>query len=148
MSANPFEALAERQMPAPVKRRMAASEARMSAKQIAQQDEDAILSKRYGQLKRQQRDALMSGPHGEAVRPFLAFLRTMDLDAAPELIGMVQDAGWLDAMSMDERHTLFGIIARSVARVREKAGLDPYDDGVWGEPPKALHQIKDRMQIR
>lgn len=145
---NPFEALAERSIPAPVQRRMAASAARKSAREIAEHDEDAVLLKLYGQWKREQRDALLAGPHGDEVKGLLAFLRTMDLDAAPDLMDLICEATWLQDLSRDERHVLFGIISRAVAKCRERAGLSPYDDGVIGEPPKALHRIKDVMEVR
>lgn len=147
-TANLFESFADTAIPAPVKRRMAASETRKSAREIAAHDEDAILLKLYGRWKREQKDALLSGPRGEEVKGLLAFLRTMDIDAAPDLMDLICEASWLQDLSRDERHVLFGIISRAVARCRETAGLQPYDDGVIGEPPKALHVIKDVMQVR
>jgi hypothetical protein len=145
---NPFEALAERQTPVPVKRRMETAARRKSEREIAQQSEDAYLSKEYARYKREQKDALLAGPHGEDVKRLLSFLRTMTLDSAPALMGLVQDAAWLKSLSIDERHTLFGIMARSVARCRERAGLAPYDDALIGEPPKALHVIRDVLGLR
>lgn len=147
---NSFEALAERQTPAPVKRRQEQAEKRRAAAAAAEQEQkdDLVLTKLYAAHKRKERDALLAGPHGENVSKLLAFLRRMDLDSAPELIGIVDDAGWIAVLTIDERHTLFGAMARAVARCRERAGLPPYDDGQWDEPPKALHQIKDRMGIR
>jgi hypothetical protein len=147
-AANPFEAFADTAIPAPVKRRMAAHETRKSARELAAHDEDALLLKLYGRWKREQKDALLAGPHGEQIKGLFAFLRTMDLDAAPDLMGLIVEARWIEKLNRDERHVVFGVISRAVARCREKAGLAPYDDGVIGEPPKALHQIRDMMGVR
>lgn len=147
-ATNPFEALADRQTPAPVKRRAAASAARKSAREIEQQDEDAYLSKMYARWKREQKDALLAGPQGEHVKGLIAFLRTMGISDAPDLLDLIDSAEWVRLLTPDERHVVFGMIARAVARVRERAGLQPYDDGVIGEPPKALHLIRNTMGLR
>lgn len=143
--SNPFEALAERQTPAPVKRRNAQAQARAAAK-IEQQDETTLLMKWYRDWRREQREDLASGPQGEHVAPILSFLRTMTLDSAPALLGMFEGADWIDSMSMPHRYTLLHLVGHGIVRCREKGGLPPFDDGIpWVEDRKAFHVLKERL---
>lgn len=148
---NAFEALADAQTPAPVKRKLDAAERRRVKARQAEQElkDEQVLSKLYRQWKRKKRDALLAGPHGREVKGIVAFLETMDLSSAPALIRVVSQSRFIETMTKDERHDLFGIIQVGIRRCREKAGLQPYDDEIpfAGEPPKAVTQIKTLMRV-
>lgn len=149
---NPFLDHAERTTPAPVARRQAAVAKRAATKQAgrAEQElhEEELLSKLYRKWKREQIDKLLAGPYGKDVRGIVSFMRTMTLSSAPALIQLVERATWVKALGADDRHVLLGMIGRTIARIREREGLAPFDDGVIGEPHKAFHQIKDILGCR
>ena len=150
MSATFFDELAEAQTSAPVKRKIDAAEKRARAKAQAEQElkDEQILSKLYQRWKKQKRDALLAGPHGKELRGVVSFLDTMSLSSAPALIKTVERSRWIETMSIDDRHTLLGIISAGIVRCREKAGLPPFDDEIaWCEPPKAYSQIKSLMGL-
>lgn len=149
-AANFFDQIAEAQTPAPVKRKIDAAEKRARAKAQAEQElkDEQILSKLYQRWKKQKRDALIAGPHGREVKGIVSFLDKMDLSSAPALISAVERSRWVDAMSVNDRHTLLGIISTGIVRCREKAGLPPFDDEIaWCEPPKAYSQIKTLLGL-
>ena len=150
MSADFFDALFDAQTPNPVRVRLDAAEKRRRARIQAEKEveDEKVLTKAYRRWKRAKRDALLAGPHGREVRGIVSFLDTMSLSSAPALIGTIERAHWVKALSADDRHTLLGIVGAGIARCREKAGLDPYDDGVPGDPPKAFERIKTFMEIR
>ena len=147
---NPFEALAEAQIPAPVKARAAAVERRRARAAQAERDlrDEQILLKSYRAWKRAKRDALLSGPHRREVRGLIRFIESMTLSSAPALIALIERAAWIRTMTADERHDLFGIVARGITRCREKAGLPPFDDEIpWMQEPKAASRIKAIMEV-
>lgn len=150
MSATFFDEIAAEQMSAPVKRKLDASEKRARAKRQAEQElkDEGVLSKLYRRCKREQRDALLAGPHGRDVRGLIAFLDRMTLSSAPALIRLVEGAAWIRDMAINDRHVLLVIVSAGIVRCREKAGLPPFDDEIaWCEPPKAYSQIKTLMGL-
>lgn len=150
MSANPFEAPAEIQTPAPVRRKQEQAERRAAKARQAEQEmkDEALLSKMYKRWKDQKRTALLAGPHGREIKGIISFLDTMTLSSAPTLLRIVDQSTWLQSLSLDERHQLLNLIGVGIARCREKAGLQPFDDGLPGEPPKAFEQIKMTLGCR
>lgn len=152
MTASFFEELAAAQTPAPVKRKMDAAERRAAKARQAEKDikEQDALSKLYRKWKREQREALVNGPFGRELRGIFAFLDTMTLSSAPALIRLVESAPILKDLPAHDRGTLLGLIGAGIAKCREKAGLQPFDDEIpfRGEPPKAFSQIKTLMGVR
>lgn len=147
---NPFEAIADAQIPAPVKAKAVAVEKRRARSAAAEKEmKDAqILSKAYQAWKKAKRNVLLTGPHGREVKGIISFLDSMTLSSAPALIRMIEQSRWIQSLSRDERHDLFGIVARGVARCREKAGLQPYEDEIpWMQEPKAATKIKEIMGV-
>jgi len=150
MSATFFDAIADAQTPAPVKRKLDAAEKRAKARAQAERElkDEQVLSKLYQRWKKQKRDALLVGEHGREVRGIVTFLDKMTLSSAPALIKAVERSTWMAKMSIDDRHTLLAIISTGIVRCREKNGLPPFDDEIpWMEPPKAYSQIKTLMGL-
>ena len=143
-AANFFDEIAAQQTPAPVRRKLARDVERAMAKRDAEREleADQKLSAAYGRWKRAQRDALLAGPHGKDVAGLIKFMRTMTLSSAPALMTMVERATFWRSMSTEDRFVLLGILGRGIAACRERNGLEPLDDALWDEPPKAYFQLK------
>lgn len=150
MTENPFLRLAADQISNPVKSRMKAVETRRARAAQAEKDllDEAKLLTLYRRERKRQLQALLDGPFGADVRSLLSFLRSMELASAPTLIKRVRTATWIKALPVDHRFILLRLIGQAISRVREKNGLEPYHDGVWGEPPKAFETIKASMGVR
>ncbi|ACL58738.1 hypothetical protein [Methylobacterium nodulans] len=110
--------------------------------------EDEQLSKQYRAWKRQKLEALLAGPHGEEIRDLDRFMRRMGLADGPALIARVEAAAWILEMDADARHDLLSLIGRRIALMRERNGLEPFNDGVPGDPPRAFERIKTLMGCR
>ncbi|ACL57461.1 hypothetical protein [Methylobacterium nodulans] len=110
--------------------------------------EDEQLSKLYRAWKRQKLEALLAGPHGEEIRDLDRFMRRMGLADGPALIARVEAAAWIQEMDADARHDLLSLIGRRIALMRERNGLEPFNDGVPGDPPRAFERIKTLMGCR
>ena len=148
--SNPFEALAETQVSAPVKARQRANEARSERAKAAdkQLEDDEKLLKIYRAQQRADVQALLEGPYGKDVRGFMKILRTMTLESGPVLLKVVRGSKWLKEMPVEQRWICLRLISRSIIRVREAAGLPTFDDGLPGDPPKAFEQIRDELELR
>ncbi|MFE1601587.1 hypothetical protein [Methylobacterium sp. ID0610] len=110
--------------------------------------EDEKLSKLYRAWKRQKMQALLDGPNGEAIREPDRFMKTMRLTDAEALIARIEAAAWIHGMSADDRADLLSLIGRRIVLMRERNGLDPFNDGVPGDPPRAFERIKTIMGVR
>jgi hypothetical protein len=151
MSANPFEAFGAAVEPVAVRRRREAQE-RRAAQRGAQAErelaEERTLTKLYRAYRRGRLQRLVEGPHGREALALLAFVRRMTLDDAEALIDRVEAADWARDLDPDDRFTLLNLLGRGIARVRERNGLEPFNDGGPGDPPRAFEQIKDVLGCR
>jgi muconolactone delta-isomerase len=147
---NPFEQLAAEQTSNPVKAKQRAAEKRRakSAQAEKELEDEGKLLVLYRRYKRQQVQSLLNGPRGPQVSALAAIMRTMTLESAPGLIRYARGSAWVTELSTDEKHILLGMIGRAITKVREKAGLPPFDDGLPGEPPKAFERIKTILGVR
>lgn len=147
---NPFAALAAEQVSAPVKARQRAAEKRRERSAAAEKQlaEDDQLLKLYRRHKREQVKALLAGPFGQDVRGLMAFMRTMTLSSAPALVRLVRESVWIKALPADQQYILLGVISHGITKVREREGLEPYFDGVYGDAPRAFEQIKTIIGVR
>lgn len=147
---NPFEELASKQIANPVKSRLKAVETRRTRSAEAEKklaEGDRLLKLYKGEQKRQLQ-ALLNGPFGRDVRGLLQFMRTMTLESAPALVALVKSVAWVRALPEDHKHILLRLISSGIAQVREKNGLPPFDDEIFGQQPKAFSQIKSVVGVR
>lgn len=147
MTANPFEQLAEQQISSPVKAKRRVADKRRSAQAEKELQDESKLLTAYRKHRKARIQAVLAGPHGPQIAALVTVLRGMTLESAPELIGYVRQATWIKEMEINDRFVLLSMIGEAIRKVREKAGLEPYDDGNWGQPPKAFETIKQLMEL-
>lgn len=148
---NPFLALADAQIVRPVKAQALRATLRLERRNSAAEKElaeDRQLTAAYHKYKREQRQAILDGPYGEPVRALVAFMRGMGLSDADALLERVSGRPWVEAMSIDERFVLLGMIGDRIVKVRERNGLAPFDDALPGEPAKIFELIKAELRVR
>ncbi len=76
-------------------------------------------------------------------------MRQMELHDGPALVERFRHAmGWIGLMDMDSRFSLLRLASRRIVALRERHGLEPFNDGVVGDPPRTFHIIKDLMGCR
>lgn len=69
-------------------------------------------------------------------------LRRLDLERPQELIDHVASATWLHQADLDTRYLVLSIIGTSITRLRERNGLEPFDDALPGEPDTVFQIIR------
>jgi hypothetical protein len=134
--SNPFLDLAERQTPSPVKARLRATETRRNKRAQWHDDEQRKLSAYYRTLRRQELDDALADDDGGKLKTLIEKLDTLTLATIPELAAFVRANGWHSAAAT----TLFlarRLASESIVRLREKNGLEPFDDPLPGEPEPA-----------
>jgi hypothetical protein len=142
---NAFLDLAERQTSAPVKARQRAAEQRAANKA------DKEAANRYEQhrlwrhWRRERIMALLAGPHGEAADALVNFLQHVTLASEGELIERVRCGPWRTA-DADARFLVLSLIDGAITDLRERDGLVPFDDPLWGEPPTVFQIVREILR--
>jgi len=142
---NAFLDLAERQIPATVKaRRRAAETRRERAREKAFTERDAQFQT-WQREHREQLDAALAGPYGEKLAALLGALESLTLETADALIQRAHADGW-DAADGDTRFLVLRLIDAAIVRLRERAGLAPFDDPLFHQPPDAFLTLREMLR--
>jgi hypothetical protein len=145
-SSNPFLDYAEKQTPAAVKARQRAAEtrrAKAAEKALAERDTMFGLWKVW---RKERLEALLSGPHGNAARELVDFLRTMTLYDEARLLELIRTSGWIHA-DTDTKFEVLSLINIAITTQRERAGLPPIDDPI-GEHLRTDENLSAFLLIR
>jgi hypothetical protein len=139
---NAFLDYAEKQTPAAVKARQRAAEkrrAKAAEKALAERD---VLFDLWQRRRREQLDALLTGPHGTAAQELVAFLKTMKLEDGARLVEFVRAAGW-ERADADTKFEVLSLLNATITALRARAGLAPIDDPLPDEEPSAFLIIRE-----
>jgi hypothetical protein len=140
MTSNPFAAFGETLAPTKKPRR----KARDAARQDKEQQERERLFQEHRRWRKQAIDALLNGPLGAAARALLDFLDRMQSDECG-LIELVQSGPWRDA-DADTRFLILVLVDAAAIRLRERAGLVPFDDPLRDEESNVFLTIRKLLQ--
>jgi hypothetical protein len=141
---NAFLDLAERQIPATVKaRRRAAETRRERAREKALAERDAQF-RTWQREHRERLDAALAGSHGAKLATLLGFLESLTLETADALIECVRADDWA-AADADTRFLVLRLINAAIVRLREQAGLEPFDDPL-DDRPDAFRVIRGLLR--
>jgi hypothetical protein len=144
--SNPFEALADRQLTAPVKARIRASEKRAAMKPT-QQEQESINQQRqvrmYRRWKRSQiREFAQRNP--QVFSDLRRLLRHQTLDNS-ELLLRFSRYHLRQLKSFHDRSIALGMIGTAIARLRVRNGLPPFDDSLPDELPTVFEIIRAEL---
>jgi hypothetical protein len=143
---NAFLDLAERQIPNPVKARARAAERRAQtaqAKALEKQLEEQkqLLTRRE---QKERHEALLAGPYADAAHELFVLLDRLTFADSGRLIELVRSGPWTGA-DADTRHTVLSACDWAIIRVRERAGLAPFDDPLPGAPDNAFLVLRTML---
>jgi hypothetical protein len=141
---NAFLELAEQQVAAPVKRRLAAIARRDAADE--RKRERGTLLKMWAAYKRAQLEELRNGAHGPQIAELEERLASVTASTIASLVAIVREADWLLGADADTRFGVLHLIAGSIIRVREEAELPPFDDGCLDERPDPYVLIREMLR--
>ena len=127
MNIAAFEMLAEKQIPAPVRRRAAAAEKRAQKRLAKALDEQKGQSRHCHLWRRERRQDVLCGPHGGAARELFDQLAKLNFADAIELNNVIEQAPWRDADS-ETKFEVGLAVATAIVELRVASGLPEFDD--------------------
>ena len=92
----------------------------------------------------EQLKAALEGVHGAVLERLMAQLK--DLHSARELVDFIAAQNW-NAVDAETRQAALHEIGIAICQLRERAGLEPFDDGLPGEPDNAFRRIKSTLSF-
>ena len=107
---------------------------RPNAKQEKKLADDARLLRWWKAWHREQREAVLSGPHGAVLSELFRMVKNLQHVQPAQLIGLARSIDWA-AIDADTKLVTLHELNAAITRFREKRGLEPIDDTVSDEPP-------------
>lgn len=147
---NFFEQMGDRQIvqATRAKRRAAAKRAPMVPVTALEKEQrrQQFQARRWRHDRRRRiREAVESAEH-PGWKDLARILRRLDLERPEELLEHIQNAKWLSEAELDIRYLVLSIIDTAIIRLRERNGLEPFDDALPGEEP-TVFELARRMII-
>lgn len=108
------------------------------------------LYRQYRVSKKAQLGALYeSEPYGDRLRRFSATLNHFSIDDSDTMIAFVQTAArtWLRRAPGIIREAALEMISDRIIRIRERAGLEPFDDPVFDEDPDVFLLCRRELRL-
>src|SRR5262249_14647096 len=125
-------------------RRRAAETRRARAQEKALAERDAMF-RHWQREHREQLDTALAGPHGAKLAVLLGALESLTLETADALIQRAHADGW-DAADGDTRFLVLRLIDAAIVRLRERGGLEPFDDPLFDQPPDTFLTLRSLLR--
>jgi hypothetical protein len=107
---------------------------RSQSKKDKELADNAKLLRWWKAWHREQREAVLAGPHGAVLGELLRMFKNLEHVQPSQLIGFARTIDWT-AIDFDTRLTVLHEVNAAITRLREKHDLEPIDDTVSDEPP-------------
>lgn len=120
----------------------------MPSPQEKEQRDNTAQFARYRRAVRAESVAMLDGEHGSDYAMLLAILRRMTLTSSAELVNYVRGAKWIKRCDASQKFTVLSVIDAAIIRLRERAGMSPFDDPIFGQPDNVFLVIKKEMSGR
>jgi hypothetical protein len=116
-----------------MKRRRTAQEQKLA--------DDQRLLRAWKKFHREERDAVLAGPHGVMLGELFRMLENLQHVQPAQLIGLARSVDWV-GIDTDTKLTVLHEINVAITRFREKRGEEPIDDALPGEPLRVFQVIR------
>jgi hypothetical protein len=149
-----FEQVADRQMTAPAKAKQRAIDKRRDrgppplSAQERKLHNQAKQARVYRAYRRRQLKEQYSGKHKQGWHDLRKTLRQASIDNPENIIDHIAKAKWIHGADLDTRHLVLSIISSKIVRLRERNGLDPFDDALPGEPDTVFQIVRSMIMKR
>jgi hypothetical protein len=116
-----------------MKRRSTAQEKKLA--------DDARLLRWWKAWHREQRDAVLAGPHGFALAELYRAIKSLEHIQPIQLVGLARCINWTRIDAATKLVTLHELNT-AITRFRERHGEEPIDDALPGEPLRVFQLIR------
>jgi hypothetical protein len=103
--------------------------------------DDARLLRAWKNFHREELNAALAGPHGPMLERLVFILKTLAPGSASLLLAYIRGVDW-QLVDYSTRLVALHQVNDAITRLRERAGLEPIDDGIPGERDNAYRCIK------
>jgi hypothetical protein len=103
--------------------------------------DDARLLRAWKKFHREERDAVLAGPHAATLAELFRAFANIECVKPAQLIGFIGAIDW-GSIDYETRLTVLHEVNNAITKFREKQGLEPIDDALPGEPPRAFEIIR------
>src|SRR6516164_6501136 len=100
-----------------------------NAKRDKKLADDARLLRWWKAWHREQREAVLAGPHGAVLGELFRMLENLQHVQPSQLIGLVRAIDWA-VIDTDTKLTTLHELNAAITKFREKRGLEPIDDAL------------------
>jgi hypothetical protein len=114
---------------------------RRSDKEQKRVIDDARLLRSWKKFHREEREAVLAGPHGSVLAELFRMLDHLECIQPSQLIGLARAIDWM-AIPYDVKLTVLHWVNNSITKYRDKRGLEPIDDNLPGQPDTPFRTIK------
>jgi hypothetical protein len=114
---------------------------RKSEKEQKKLADDARLARDWRAWHREQRDVVLTGPHGAVLAELFRMLDHLDCVAPAQLVGFARSINWAE-IDYPTKLTVLHEINNSITALRVKRDLEPINDPLPGEPEGPFRLIK------
>lgn len=144
---NIWKELGERQMVAPHKAKLRAAKTRAERKLEKERLEREQLFGQWTKWHKDRKAELLAGPYSEAANELALFLERMTITDAPALIELAKRGPWQQA-DADTQFLVLELITHSILYLREREGLEPFDDPIpfSDDEPDAFMIIREMLR--
>ena len=95
----------------------------------------------WKKFHREERDAVLAGPHAATLAELFRAFANIECVKPAQLIGFIGAIDW-GSIDYETRLTVLHEVNNAITKFREKQGLEPIDDALPGEPPRAFEIIR------
>lgn len=103
--------------------------------------DDARLLRVWKQWHREERIAVLAGPHGPALAELFRMLDNIKHVRPRQLVGLAQSIAWTP-FDYSTRLVVLHEANSAISKQREHLGLAPFDDGLPGDPPNVFSLVR------
>jgi len=103
--------------------------------------DDARLLRAWKKFHHAELEQALAGPHGPMIERLIFILKALTPKSAPLLLAYIRGVDW-SAVDCPTRLVVLHETNTAIAKLREKSGLAPFDDGVPGERDNAFRIIR------
>jgi hypothetical protein len=83
----------------------------------------------------------VAGPHRHILEPLVALLKNLDLQTSKPLLDFIRAQDW-HTVDAQTKLVCLHEINEAICKLRTRAGKQPIDDALWGEPATAFQVIR------
>jgi hypothetical protein len=113
-------------------------------KRARERTDDVRLLRGWLKWHRDEREAVLAGPHGAMFERLLYILKNLRPQSAPLLLGYIRGVD-LSTVGYPTRLVMLHEIGRAIAALRERNGLAPFNDALPGEREHVFSVIKQHL---